>query len=193
LGLELQKQHQDLNLSVMNLVTVEQSEIGVYPLKTINNLINENYSQINYLIQSLVEVQLNQEEFLESLKHLLNVQKIVINDNFMIGTTKLDPQLLRKVFGNENLIFANYLKPTKALKTIQAVLETGKMKTYFEKTKTYFSLKGEVIHGKKLGRQLGYPTANVLVNPKILLKQGVYFTKIKLPNDDHLYSAMSCY
>lgn len=41
-----------------------------------------------------------------------------------------------------------------------------------------YELEGTVIHGKKLGRKLGYPTANVQIDyPLVLPKKGVYFCK----------------
>lgn len=35
-------------------------------------------------------------------------------------------------------------------------------------------LAGEVVEGKKLGRTIGFPTANLLVNERFLQEQGVY-------------------
>lgn len=49
-------------------------------------------------------------------------------------------------------------------------------------------LEGKVVHGKKLGRKLGFPTANLEVNQDILLpKRGVYFCKIEV--DGKTYDA----
>ncbi|MEH7419285.1 riboflavin kinase, partial [Neobacillus drentensis] len=36
-----------------------------------------------------------------------------------------------------------------------------------------FNIRGKVIHGRKKGRELGFPTANILANPD-LLEKGVY-------------------
>lgn len=36
-----------------------------------------------------------------------------------------------------------------------------------------FNIRGTVIHGRKKGRELGFPTANILTNPD-LLEKGVY-------------------
>jgi riboflavin kinase/FMN adenylyltransferase len=44
-----------------------------------------------------------------------------------------------------------------------------------------YSLSGEVVEGKKLGREIGFPTANIKVNEsrKLIPKYGVYAVKIK--------------
>lgn len=42
-----------------------------------------------------------------------------------------------------------------------------------------YSLTGTVVHGKKLGRTLGYPTANLEVSPlKLLPKKGAYIVEV---------------
>jgi riboflavin kinase/FMN adenylyltransferase len=51
-----------------------------------------------------------------------------------------------------------------------------------------FSLTGNVIHGTKMGRKLGFPTANVAYNSseKIVPKNGVYYTLTKVKNKQYL-------
>ena len=47
----------------------------------------------------------------------------------------------------------------------------------------HYSVSGEVIHGKKLGRTIGYPTANISVNPlKFLPKKGAYIVDVFVKN-----------
>jgi riboflavin kinase/FMN adenylyltransferase len=43
-----------------------------------------------------------------------------------------------------------------------------------------WSLTGPVIHGAKLGRQLGFPTANLAVDPSCALKHAIYAVEIAL-------------
>ena len=48
----------------------------------------------------------------------------------------------------------------------------------------HYSVSGEVVHGKKLGRTIGYPTANILVNPmKFLPKKGAYIVDVFVKNN----------
>ena len=50
-------------------------------------------------------------------------------------------------------------------------------------SREYF-LEGKVIHGKKLGRQLGFPTANLEYNSNYVLpKTGVYYTNVLVNNE----------
>ncbi len=47
-----------------------------------------------------------------------------------------------------------------------------------------YSLRGKVVHGDKKGRELGYPTANIIVEDsfKLIPHEGVYVVKIKIAN-----------
>lgn len=55
-----------------------------------------------------------------------------------------------------------------------------------------FFFEGEVVHGDKLGRELGYPTANLRVKDeeKILPGDGIYAVYAALKNDDGSYGNM---
>lgn len=50
----------------------------------------------------------------------------------------------------------------------------------------FYSLKGKVVHGDKLGRKLGFPTANLeLPDYKLIPKNGVYVVKVNFKNETY--------
>lgn len=51
------------------------------------------------------------------------------------------------------------------------------------------TIKGKVIHGAKLGRQLGFPTANLDASRLYDVDNGVYAARIKVAGDN--YNAMA--
>ena len=51
------------------------------------------------------------------------------------------------------------------------------------------SIKGKVIHGAKLGRQLGFPTANIDASRLSEVDNGVYAARIKIAGRN--YNAMA--
>ncbi|EEZ33796.1 riboflavin biosynthesis protein RibF [Brucella sp. NF 2653] len=51
---------------------------------------------------------------------------------------------------------------------------------------------GEVIHGKKLGRTLGFPTANMALAPQTSLKHGIYAVRFRL-DDAMLYDGVASF
>jgi riboflavin kinase / FMN adenylyltransferase len=52
-----------------------------------------------------------------------------------------------------------------------------------------FAVLGTVIHGAKRGRELGYPTANIALDPGIALKHGVYAVRVLLEGETYAGAA----
>jgi riboflavin kinase / FMN adenylyltransferase len=46
-----------------------------------------------------------------------------------------------------------------------------------------YRLHGEVIHGRKLGRTIGYPTANIALPPDSPLIHGIYAVRVRIDSD----------
>ena len=73
---------------------------------------------------------------------------------------------------------------------IRKALAEGDMLTVERYLGQPFQLTGEVIHGNKLGRTIGFPTANLYIDQttKILPETGVYAVKVQ--RNDHLLNAV---
>jgi riboflavin kinase/FMN adenylyltransferase len=56
-------------------------------------------------------------------------------------------------------------------------------------TVTNIDIEAEVIHGKKIGRALGFPTANMSMSGYESVERGVYLSRVEI--DGHSYKAMS--
>ncbi len=72
---------------------------------------------------------------------------------------------------------------------IRDLINSGHVDQVEEILGDYYSIKGEVIHGAKKGRTIGYPTANINPNDYLIPKKGVYATKTKV--DGVWYNSMS--
>ena len=74
---------------------------------------------------------------------------------------------------------------------IRNALEAGNVELAATLLGRYHSYFGMITAGKQIGRELGFPTANLQVNPGLLIpKTGVYFTWCYLP-DGTSYPAMT--
>ncbi len=73
---------------------------------------------------------------------------------------------------------------------IRNSINKGNLETTKKYLGRYFSLSGKVVKGDGLGKQIEYPTANILIeeNYKIIPKDGVYYIKTKI--DNKLYNGM---
>ena len=70
---------------------------------------------------------------------------------------------------------------------IRQALATGDVETANRLLGRAYSLTGKVVTGQKLGRTIGFPTANLQVSPcKLLPKRGVYAVRVKIfPPSNH--------
>ncbi|MBE2896417.1 bifunctional riboflavin kinase/FAD synthetase [Pasteurellaceae bacterium HPA106] len=76
------------------------------------------------------------------------------NASFMQGEQRISSTLIRHALAQDNLPLA------------QSMLGRP------------YAVHGRVVHGKKLGRTIGFPTANVFLNRKVIPIQGVYAVEV---------------
>ncbi len=64
-------------------------------------------------------------------------------------------------------------------------LKSGDIQTAISYLGRPYSLTGKVIHGKKIGRTIGFPTANIDIpeNYKLIPAEGVYVVKVEIKNE----------
>lgn len=73
---------------------------------------------------------------------------------------------------------------------IRELLQNGKVETANSLLGHPLTIQGIVIDGEKRGRSIGYPTANIQIDPEALLpKTGVYAVKVEYKNE--LYEGMA--
>lgn len=72
---------------------------------------------------------------------------------------------------------------------IQELISQGKCEEVFPLLGRYYSIEGEVIHGEKKGRLIGYPTANIATDQYLIPQKGVYASYTRV--DDRIYPSMT--
>lgn len=68
---------------------------------------------------------------------------------------------------------------------IRQALEAGDVRRAAQLLGHPYFVAGEVIHGQKLGRTLGYPTANLRLDPSSRLRHGIYAVRVRGTGLDH--------
>ena len=141
---------------------------------------------------------LTAEEFVEKiLVEKMGVKKLVIGYDHQFGKNRegnLNFLIEKgKQFGFEVVeIPAQDVDEVKVSSTkVREAIKTGNIEQANSFLGHTFLLSGEVIHGNKLGRTIGYPTANIHVfnEEKLIPANGVYAVKVELENG-RLYPAM---
>ncbi|MDU5110048.1 MAG: bifunctional riboflavin kinase/FAD synthetase [Clostridium sp.] len=125
------------------------------------------------------------EDFIKLLCEDYNVKGIVVGFNFRFGHKNLgDVELLKKLqdkYGYKLYIIDQYNYESEVISStrIRKSLVEGNVSKATEMLSKPYLIKGKVIHGKKLGRTIGFPTANLEFSDKMVIpKKGVYYTNV---------------
>ncbi len=130
------------------------------------------------------------EEFVRQiLVEKLNVKHLIIGYDHVFGKNRsgnfelleqLAPELGFEVEQMEAVnIHNHHISSTK----IRNALLEGQILQANEMLGYEYQVSGKVIHGKKIGRTIGYPTANIEVeNIKLLPKKGAYIVEVFVKN-----------
>lgn len=176
-----------------------------FDLKLLNTIEEKTYFLHKYGVLHLFLKQfdedfrnLNGEEFVKQiLVKRLNVKYLIIGYDHTFGKNKSgDFELLKKMapeFGFEvqQVEAVDFHQKHISSTQIRNALMAGNVKEANEMLGYNYSISGTVIHGKKIGRTIGYPTANIEVNPlKLLPKKGAYIVDVFVKNQ-HLTGMLS--
>lgn len=136
------------------------------------------------------------EEFMQMLKDCFAPKFIVTGPNYTFGTKGAGtPQLLQKegekygfkAYMHHFVYCQNSMVSSTAIR--KAILD-GDLNTANKMLGKPFSIDEEVIHGKKRGRMLGFPTANLAIRDnRIMLPNGVYIVSAYI--DGKKYNAVA--
>ena len=119
----------------------------------------------------------------------LNVKHLIIGHDHTFGKNRSgDFGLLKKMsseydFEVEQVEAVDFQKKNISSTQIRNALLEGNVKEANEMLGYVYSVSGEVVHGKKIGRTIGYPTANIAADPaKLLPKKGAYIVDVFVKN-----------
>ena len=118
---------------------------------------------------------LTKDEFINHILKPLNVNHIVCGFDFTYGYKGLGKgEDLKEFF--EVSIVKEYLMDNEKVSTTRILkcLNDGDVKEAHRLLGYPYTIKGEVVHGLKNGKRIGYPTANIDDNGFYLPKNGVY-------------------
>ena len=135
---------------------------------------------------------LSPESFVGRLVELAGLRLLVVGEDFALGRGRAgDVARLREIGAREEMAFAVEaigrigLGPEPLSSTaIRTAVREGNVATARHLLGRSFRISGEVIHGKKLGRTIGFPTANVVPPADLVpLADGIYASWAWLPGD----------
>ncbi|NLL30578.1 MAG: bifunctional riboflavin kinase/FAD synthetase [Clostridiales bacterium] len=134
-------------------------------------------------------MQIQPEDFIKMLCEKYNIKGIIVGFNFKFGHKNLGDtnllEALKNKYGYELFVMEPYTYKDEIISSsrIRKTISDGEVEEASKMLSRYYSIKGKIIHGKKLGRTIGFPTANMEVNHEnVIPKKGVYYTNVEFNN-----------
>ena len=129
------------------------------------------------------------EEYLGRLRCNNDLTAIVAGYDTRLGSDRKGPEELEKVcarLGLDCVRVPEFPAPVSSTR-IRAALSKGNVESASEMLGYRFGICGHVVHGNKIGRTLGFPTANLgLLDPvKAVPAPGAYLTEVLLGEEIH--------
>ena len=142
---------------------------------------------------------LTAEEFMRQLKAQYNVSVLLMGYDHQFGSDRLKrPQDYRKIgeqVGIEVLTMSEYVEGEWHVSSteIRQALANGNIVVANELLGRPYTLTGTVVHGKGVGRTIGFPTANIEPSDphKIVPRSGVYMVQVDTPTMDNAPSFLN--
>ncbi len=140
---------------------------------------------------------LRAEEFIKNiLLDKLKVNTVVVGDDFRFAHKNEGNVEILKEMGElhdfkTKIISQLHASDDRISSTrIRNLLKKGKLKKALGLLGRPYQMCGEVVHGKKIGRKLGFPTANIKLETNYALPpEGVYAAKVKFDGKEYVASA----
>ncbi|RAK23842.1 riboflavin kinase/FMN adenylyltransferase [Flavobacterium aquaticum] len=177
---------------------VLQQDSSIKLLNTIDEkaTLLEKFGIDNLIIHPFDEVfsNLSAEEFVKNiLVNKLNIHKIIIGHDHRFGKNRTADINDLILFGKKYKFEVEQINAKEideiavsSTKIRKALLEAN-IKLANEYLGYSYFISGKVVEGKKIGRTIGFPTANIQINEnyKLLPKNGVYIVSSKIDNILH--------
>ena len=136
------------------------------------------------------------EEFIKMLIEEYNVKGIVVGFNYKFGYKNTgNVELLKELapkYGYILRVMDPFVYKGEVISStrIRKAISEGNVKDARNMLSRPYSIEGEVVHGKKLGRTIGFPTANIKIEKNLVIPaKGVYYTNILYNNN--IYRAIT--
>ncbi|SEM84310.1 riboflavin kinase / FMN adenylyltransferase [Chryseobacterium taichungense] len=169
-------------------------------LKLLNTLEEKKFLMEKYSIDTLFLKEFDEEfrnltgeEFVRKiLIDKLNIKYLIIGYDHSFGKNKSGNfELLQRLskeldFEVEQMEAINIHENNISSTKVRNALLEGNIKQANEMLGYAYSVSGTVVHGKKIGRTIGYPTANIKTDSiKLLPKKGAYIVEVFVKNQQY--------
>ena len=173
-----------------------------YRISNFNQKINilKNY-QIDFLINKKFNKNFSRTNYLNFISNILykkiKPKYIFVSNNFRFGNKREGDVNALKSFENKyNYKVINPAPLKKKFKIVSSTLirenlKKGNIKVVNSYLNRSWSIEGNVITGKKLGRKIGFPTCNLDIKNYVIAKPGVYAVKVQIGKNKKMFKGIA--
>ncbi len=128
---------------------------------------------------------LPEDFFRETLLKKHHAQEMVVGPRVAFGKNRAGRLPLLRRLGRQHgvriHVVSSIARGRRAISSrrIRALLSQGHLEQANKLLGYPYTVEGKVVHGDHRGRRLGFPTANIQVNPGKILPRGVYWVKVE--------------
>lgn len=141
---------------------------------------------------------LSPEEFIHDIiMDRLHSDKVICGFDFTFSKNKSGNTELLKKLGLENDIKVVVIDSVKdqdgeviSSTRVRKYIEEGNIEKAGKLLGHYPIIAGEVVHGRKMARQMGFPTANLIFENKVYPPFGVYGVYVKIDGEKTIYNGV---
>ena len=146
--------------------------------------------KVNFIIIKRFNRNFSKIKSIDFIKRILSkklkAKFIFVSNNFRFGNKREGN--VNQLIKNQSVYNFKIIKPKPLLRKkkivssslIRNYLQRGKLKEVNKFLNRYWSIQGKVQKGKKLGKKIGFPTANIDIRDSVLACPGVYAVKAKI-------------
>ena len=165
------------------IMTVEEKVNAIKELGVDEVYIDDFYNIKNYMPEEFVK---------DILIEKLQAKKVFCGFNYTFGHNKIgNIEKLSKLIDTSVVDEIKIDDITVSSSVIRKYIEEGLLEKATELLGKPFQISGPVIHGKQLGRTIGFPTANLRLNAlKISVPYGVYGAYLEIEGDKKRHLAI---
>ncbi len=178
------EQHPRSILHPRNVVLREKPQLLTTPAEREHLLYTQGIEQVLMLDFSAIQ-SLTARDFMQQLYTDYGVRCLLLGYDHQFGSDCLshfeDYQTLGKAIGIEVVLLSEYQGDMQHISStsIRKALLAGEAEKANQLLGYAYTLQGEVIAGRQIGRELGFPTANIaLTTDKLIPKEGVWIVDV---------------
>lgn len=113
----------------------------------------------------------------------LKIKELVVGSDFRFGKGRTgDKAFLSRSCRKEGILIREvpsqrYRGKQISSSLVRKLIESGRVKEVPHYLGRYWSVRGKVVKGSSLGKETGFPTANLLPSPNVILPSGVFLIR----------------